>query len=89
VHGKGDSEFDVVQALLRKALPVVDAYPPTRTLALAVLPALVYRDFELLRYGVGAFFAEHVDRCGPGMMLLVVVVVVVSSSSGLTPSLAA
>jgi hypothetical protein len=57
VHGKGDSEFDVVQTLLRQALPVIDAWP-----TLPVLPALVYRDFELLRYGVGAFFAEHADR---------------------------
>ncbi len=53
VHDLG--EFDVVQTLLRKALPVTDAHP-------TLLPALVYRDFELLRYGVGAFFAEHADR---------------------------
>ena len=53
VHDRG--EFDVVQALLQRALPVSDAYP-------TLLPALVYRDFELLRYGVGAFFAEHADR---------------------------
>jgi hypothetical protein len=53
VHDLG--EFDVVQTLLRKALPVTDAHP-------VLLPALVYRDFELLRYGVGAFFAEHADR---------------------------
>jgi hypothetical protein len=53
VHDLG--EFDVVQTLLRKALPATDAYP-------TLLAALVYRDFELLRYGVGAFFAEHADR---------------------------
>jgi hypothetical protein len=50
-------EFASVQSLLCSAVPLLGEHPP-------VLAAVEFRDFELLRYGVGAFFAEHADRCG-------------------------
>jgi hypothetical protein len=39
------------------------AMPPIAALD-AVVPAFDFRDYELLRYGVGAFFSEHADRYG-------------------------
>ena len=49
-------EFASVQSLLCSAVPLLGEHPP-------VLAAVEFRDFELLRYGEGAFFAEHADRC--------------------------
>ena len=49
-------DFDAVLALLRSAVPLFQE-------SQSALAAVEFRDFELLRYGEGAFFAEHADRC--------------------------
>ena len=52
---KGPEEFAHVEDVLQRALPISSGLP-------SLLSALQFRDFEVLRYGVGSFFAEHADR---------------------------